>query len=74
MIKSKVYGRSYKDGINEHFLHVKEFVASYNVGVATRFCDEHGEWKLPNLINCTNEALVNASSLVSFLARRINNH
>uniref|UniRef100_A0A8W8P1I7 GAIN-B domain-containing protein n=1 Tax=Magallana gigas TaxID=29159 RepID=A0A8W8P1I7_MAGGI len=33
-------------------------------GVATRFCDEHGEWKLPNLINCTNEALVNASSLL----------
>ncbi|XP_052693314.1 adhesion G protein-coupled receptor E3-like isoform X3 [Crassostrea angulata] len=33
-------------------------------GVATRFCDEHGEWNLPNLINCTNEALVNASSLL----------
>ncbi|XP_052693361.1 adhesion G protein-coupled receptor L3-like [Crassostrea angulata] len=33
-------------------------------GVATRLCDENGEWELPNFINCTNEALANASLLL----------
>lgn len=46
----------------------------YILGVATRFCDGHGEWELPNLINCTNEDLVNASLLVSFLTQCISNY
>ncbi|XP_052693365.1 adhesion G protein-coupled receptor E3-like [Crassostrea angulata] len=43
---------------------LKEPCPRYQKGVATRFCDEHGEWEPPNFINCTNEALVNASSLL----------
>ncbi|XP_065925841.1 adhesion G protein-coupled receptor B1-like [Magallana gigas] len=43
---------------------LKEPCPKYQKGVATRFCDEHGEWEPPNFINCTNEALVNASSLL----------
>ncbi|XP_065925905.1 adhesion G protein-coupled receptor B1 [Magallana gigas] len=43
---------------------LKEPCPRYQKGVATRFCDEHGEWEPQNFINCTNEALVNASSLL----------
>lgn len=39
-----------------------------------RFGEENGESELPYIISCTNEALVNASSLVSFLAQSINSH
>lgn len=46
-------------------IHLK--IYTYTSGVATRLCDENGEWELPNLINCTNEALANASLLVSYL-------
>lgn len=37
-----------------------------------RFGGENGESELPYIISCTNEALVNASSLVSFLTQYIN--
>uniref|UniRef100_A0A8W8P2P9 Uncharacterized protein n=1 Tax=Magallana gigas TaxID=29159 RepID=A0A8W8P2P9_MAGGI len=43
---------------------LKQPCPSYQKGVATRLCDEHGEWEPPNFINCTNEALMNASALL----------
>lgn len=52
-------------------VHLKQI---FNVGIATRFCDQRGIWESPNLINCTNEALVNASLLVSFLTLFIMNY
>ncbi|XP_052693345.1 uncharacterized protein LOC128171591 [Crassostrea angulata] len=43
---------------------LKEPCPKYQKGVATRLCDEHGEWEPPNFINCTSEALMNASALL----------
>ena len=36
------------------------------LGIATRMCNLEGVWEPPNLINCTTEAFLNASSQVNF--------
>ena len=36
------------------------------LGIATRKCNLEGVWEPPNLINCTTETFLNASSQVSF--------
>ena len=36
------------------------------IGIATRQCNVEGIWEPPNLINCTIEAFLNASSEVRF--------
>ncbi|XP_062596388.1 uncharacterized protein LOC134257803 [Saccostrea cucullata] len=35
------------------------------IGIATRYCDTRGVWDMPNLINCTSKAFVDASKEVS---------
>ncbi|XP_078332607.1 uncharacterized protein LOC111129591 isoform X3 [Crassostrea virginica] len=37
------------------------------IGTATRFCDSHGSWQTPILVNCTNKAFVNASQQLTVL-------
>ncbi|XP_061181254.1 adhesion G protein-coupled receptor B1-like [Saccostrea echinata] len=43
-------------------------------GTATRYCDTRGFWEMPNLINCSSEAFVNASKeLDVLLENAVNN-
>ncbi|XP_062593926.1 adhesion G protein-coupled receptor E1-like isoform X2 [Saccostrea cucullata] len=36
------------------------------IGTATRYCNTRGVWEMPNLINCTSEAFVDASKEAFF--------
>uniref|UniRef100_A0A8W8NH25 Uncharacterized protein n=1 Tax=Magallana gigas TaxID=29159 RepID=A0A8W8NH25_MAGGI len=38
------------------------YVTVIQPGFATRYCDQHGMWASPSLINCTTEAFTDASS------------
>ncbi|XP_062601622.1 adhesion G protein-coupled receptor L2-like [Saccostrea cucullata] len=40
----------------------RESCPENQIGTATRFCNTQGEWETPNLVNCTDEAFVNASN------------
>ena len=49
----------------ELYIHLKRNVSCL-IGIATRQCNVEGIWEPPNLINCTTEAFLNASSEVRF--------
>ncbi|XP_048731395.2 adhesion G protein-coupled receptor L3-like [Ostrea edulis] len=52
----------------------KEACPKNQKGTATRYCDTQGDWEVPNLVNCTDEAFVNASKeLDSLIADGVDN-